>query len=532
MEKIIIKASELVELDLKAIENKFNPANERLKQKYGQNIKDLWRGKLIIPKPEPELEQKPKQIEGDYISEWYIKVLKHFNTNENVDLASVIKLDGKTEYPYSMTENDKNKLKQVLQETLSEVEAEDKYKEYYKELGTSNGNLSIRVKCNTRYKVYMLKKCFENLRLNNKDISSYILEFCEKERAVLDTGVNDKDIIDIGALVNHSIEENKQVIFTGAPGTGKTFSVREYVKNSCMLPESEDGDEESSVDTSQYKFVQFHPSYDYTDFVEGLRPVVFENSDQISFVRVDGIFKEFCRHIVKENQTDKKFYFIVDEINRADLSKVFGELMFGLEESYRGERNRILTQYRNLPTYEIVNGKARKIEEDVFKDGFYIPENLYFIGTMNDIDRSVDSMDFALRRRFTWIEIKANDIMETSLFNIFALKNEKLDTDDLNELVKKWSERIKKMNNVISSNFGLTDAYHIGPAYFKINLSKAEKNNADEFVEDSIKKIFDNNITSILREYTRGRNNQDVEDFIKECRKELFPENSSGESNA
>ena len=191
---------------------------------------------------------------------------------------------------------------------------------------------------------------------------------------------------DVNKIIEDAILSNKQVIFTGAPGTGKTFSVREYVKD------------------KDYKFVQFHPSYDYSDFVEGLRPVVIDGQEDPTFVRMDGIFKEFCRHIVEENHNEKNYYFIVDEINRADLAKVFGELMFGLEESYRGEKNRIQTQYKNLVTYKINNaGKAEPIEKDVFKDGFYIPENLYFIGTMNDIDRSVDSMDFALRRRFSLI---------------------------------------------------------------------------------------------------------------------------------
>ena len=136
--------------------------------------------------------------------------------------------------------------------------------------------------------------------------------------------------------------KNKQIIFTGAPGTGKTYSVRKVVE------------EETDGDKTAYKFVQFHPSYDYSDFVEGLRPVVLLGQTEPTFVRMDGTFKAFCRHVVEENKAndgeDEKYYFIVDEINRGDLSKIFGELMFGLEESYRGEENAFDTQYKNLKT--------------------------------------------------------------------------------------------------------------------------------------------------------------------------------------
>lgn len=304
----------------------------------------------------------------------------------------------------------------------------------------------------------------------------------------------------INELVKNAIENNKQVIFTGAPGTGKTYSVLEYVKENCE-------------DETQYKFVQFHPSYDYSDFVEGLRPVVLNGKDETTFVRLDGVFKAFCRKIAEDTNKEKKYYFIVDEINRADLAKVFGELMFGLEESYRGKK--FDTQYKNLVTYKIDNGKAVQIENDVFKDGFYIPENLYFIGTMNDIDRSVDSMDFALRRRFQWVDIRANEIMKTSLHSIFKSQNA---SGTFNDKIDELAAKVIAMNEVISTGnkFGLSEAYHIGPAYFK----KLDLNNFDA----SLKNIFDTNITSILREYTRGRKSDEVTPWIDKCRSALLGE--------
>ena len=290
----------------------------------------------------------------------------------------------------------------------------------------------------------------------------------------------------------------------GGRSTGKTYSVRKYIESINNISEKD------------WKFVQFHPSYDYSDFVEGLRPVMVENSTEPTFVRMDGVFKAFCRHIVhdqnKENaDKNKKYYFVVDEINRADLAKVFGELMFGLEESYRGIDNRFDTQYKNLVTYEVNDeGIATPMDSDVFEEGFYIPENLIFIGTMNDIDRSVESFDFALRRRFQWEEIKANAVMEDVLTQM-------LKRDDA--LVTDVVGKIKAMNDCLSkedNKFGLTEAYHIGPAYFK-TLTGNDK----EEIEDSLAEIFKTNIVSIIKEYTRGRNPEDVKKLIDDCAKIL-----------
>ena len=331
----------------------------------------------------------------------------------------------------------------------------------------------------------------EKLPLSNgiiKKKKDSVLEFLSPSSTSTSGGTqmsNKNKNCNIDNLIRTALRTNKQVIFTGAPGTGKTYAVRNYVEKQCK---------EHGYDESHYKFVQFHPSYDYTDFVEGLRPVQLDENGAPTFVRLDGIFKAFCRQIVERNQKSDKnaaeetYYFIIDEINRADLAKVFGELMFGLEEGYRGEK--FDTQYQNLPTYQVDPDTKQvtqlKSENDVFKDGFYIPENLYIIGTMNDIDRSVDSIDFALRRRFAWVEIKANDIMETSLKSMLKNKLDEENVEDLEkrfkamENIKDLAERINAMNEVISGKKGeigkrfyLTEAYHIGPAYFK-NVVNAE----------------------------------------------------------
>lgn len=402
----------------------------------------------------------------------------------------------------------------------------------------------------------------------------------------------------------------KQIVFTGAPGTGKTFTAKNYAK--------ENGKKLAGKD---YGFVQFHSSYDYTDFVEGIRPVSIdkEKPAEMGFVKLDGIFKGYCREIVEEelqeffqkfdadfknnednvkkelfeiykalaefpklrnklfinnedneikelkqkiqnyieeqkkkieeqkekiaeqkeetvgqnnNKSEKlesdeiknlkskikelgnkqkgikeieektnneksvhNYFFIIDEINRADLSRVFGELMYCLEEGYRGVENQINTQYQNLKTYEVnEEGIAAPMGFDCFEDGFFIPENLVILGTMNDIDRSVETFDFALRRRFQWIPVKANIELRD------GLKGMKIKDDN----IEKAEKGIRAMNDIISNHAVgkksykelsyLNESYHIGHAYFEgFNGTK-----------ESMETIFENRIRPLLREYCRG----------------------------
>jgi len=375
---------------------------------------------------------------------------------------------------------------------------------------------------------------------NNNNVYKKALEFAEinKEPSKLDLIKLNYYLVfligetriqkEISIMFDNGI---KQVIFTAAPGTGKTYSAKQIASNDeKAVAIKKDGDIEI-----KYEFVQFHPSYDYTDFVEGLRPIKLEGNDNPTFVRMDGIFKDFCRkaafsynnhlNLGKDEADAPRFYIIIDEINRADLSKVFGELMYCLE--YRGPEGKVRTQYSNLETYIITKNGPKTFDEiskneteykeiidsygkeDLFKDGFYIPENVYIIGTMNDIDRSVESFDFALRRRFKWYEIKAKDAMKEVLFKVIA--DSKAYT-----LVK---NRISNLNNFISkpdeNEMGLTDAYCIGPAYFK-NFKKMDGSN-----KVKIENIYKFEIEPTLKEYVRGRNQTDVEIFLSKC-KERF----------
>ena len=373
---------------------------------------------------------------------------------------------------------------------------------------------------------------------------------------------NQEDLVVIAASplvkeICELLETNKNIILTGAPGTGKTYLAKEVIK--ALDAESE--------------FVQFHPSYDYTDFVEGLRPTQ-NDKGVVGFELRDGIFKAFCKEAVKyqknqklsnfdevyqrfiddvtenglelvtphhkkpfsittnskdsvvatpntEKQTsmtvtkdyiqtyfetgkvidwkpylipiceyikanyelilpsivnkDKKFVIILDEINRAEVSKVLGELFYSIDPGYRGETGRVKTQYANLQT-----------EGDVFKSGFYVPDNVYIIGTMNDIDRSVESFDFAMRRRFAWKEIKAADRL--SMWD---------------GVIAPWidesTRRLRALNTAIESVEGLNSAYHVGPAYF-LKLAS---------YEGDFEALWQHHLQSLLFEYVRGYPNAD-----------------------
>lgn len=441
-----------------------------------------------------------------------------------------------------------------------------------------------------------IKNCIQTGKIKEKSIPEISdnawknpTDFSDGEKSMQNNSLTDK----LTDLLLHT----HNLILHGAPGTGKTFLAKEIAKK---------------MDCTQDEigFVQFHPSYDYTDFVEGLRPKN-QSGGEIGFERKDGVFKEFCKkalqnlidskksvevlekessikdkvenflekaieeksefetatgnkftiienaeknifvsipanektselslpkndliqllnsenkiesgadiksffnrkwrtqqdsyiwilykeiNSLKQNVSvqkiekiqEKKFVFIIDEINRGELSKIFGELFFCIDPGYRGKENgTIKTQYQNL----IEKG-------DEFYDGFFIPENIYIIGTMNDIDRSVDTMDFAFRRRFAFKEIKASENLEM--------------LNKLGEIADEAESRLIKLNDEISKITELSSpsSYHIGGAYF-LKMKDFEGDNNERF-----QKLWDYHLEGLLKEYLRGTENAE-ENFEK-----------------
>lgn len=338
----------------------------------------------------------------------------------------------------------------------------------------------------------------------------------------------DSPEVDTNTKIQKLLRSNLQVILTGAPGTGKTFTAKKVAE--AIVTEgisSDDGDARKKAMDERFQSVQFHPGYDYSDFVIGMKPVVvsdggkevfkdesgflyttnnnkkdgtrthFIGKTNVSYDWRDGIFKKFAdkAKTAFDEAVDKdnapKFVFLIDEINRADLSRVFGELFSLLEEEYRYPNNK---KGVTLP-----NGET-----------FVIPRNLYIIGTMNDIDRSVESMDFALRRRFAWKEVRAKDTQNAILDAKKESGEPKINSAD----AKKLKVAMDALNKEIGGEEGATLDLRLGTAYQLGGaiIAKFEKCDGSRRFDS----LWNNHISNVLGEYLRGR--RDRENILKELK--------------
>lgn len=242
-----------------------------------------------------------------------------------------------------------------------------------------------------------------------------------------------------GVLLN-----KMNLILQGAPGVGKTFAAKRLAYS--LMGEKDD---------SRIEFIQFHQNYSYEDFVMGYRPS--GDSYELKY----GIFYQFCKKA--ENQPDKKFFFIIDEINRGNLSKIFGELLMLIEKDYRGTKATLA--YNGMP--------------------FSVPKNLYIIGMMNTADRSLAMIDYALRRRFSFFEM--TPAFESKGFKEYQ---HSLDSRTFDELISE----IVKLNGEISRDKSLGKGFCIGHSYF---CGKTKETCTNEWMQS----VVDYDILPMLSEY-------------------------------
>jgi len=308
----------------------------------------------------------------------------------------------------------------------------------------------------------------------------------------------------------------------------------EYIKKVCKkVGMAEYGEEAFWKDVEQLRgrlaFVQFHPSYDYTDFVEGLRPVEKKNDEksEMHFKRLDGSFMSFCRFVAWQNERIENnlknlYFFVIDEINRADLSKVLGELMFCLEEDKRGKGNRVFTQYHNIDTHfpglteETAPGETKPKKtyyQTCFETGFFIPENVVVIGTMNDIDRSVTSMDFALRRRFVWEEVVVTpELLEAAFSN-----NERFGVLCASGSVRKLViDRIDKFNEYkytkverLNKDFDISQGQFINLYEDDLDIAEEDRKDDKKMADAVMNWVWEYRVHSLMKEYLRGETTAD-----------------------
>ncbi|RPI19825.1 MAG: EVE domain-containing protein [Ignavibacteriae bacterium] len=268
------------------------------------------------------------------------------------------------------------------------------------------------------------------------------------------------------ASIIDGLKFKKNIILQGPPGTGKTYIAKKIAY--LMM---------GKKDESKIQVIQFHQSYSYEDFIQGFRP-----SENGNFVLKNGVFYEFCLKAQRDPHND--YFFVIDEINRGNLSKVFGELMMLIEYDKRGKEFAIPLTYSK--DYQIP---------------FYIPENLYLIGTMNTADRSLALVDYALRRRFCFVDLQP---VYDDRFSDFLRKNNVDET-----IIKKIVNRMNSLNGTISGDSNLGKGFMVGHSYF-CNIPP----NPDI---GWYNKIIENEISSLLYEYwfdNEDKAKQSVENLL------------------
>ena len=308
----------------------------------------------------------------------------------------------------------------------------------------------------------------EELKLNYENEFNKIIKTLTESQNNLEIEVNNIDNL-IENIKNDSIQSKEEfnfplnTILYGPPGTGKTYNTIFYsvgiIEKDKSVFKGNNNDEnifkkfKECKNKNLIKFITFHQSYGYEDFIEGIRPDLDNESKDLKYIIHSGIFKDMCNKA--KNDKENNYVLIIDEINRGNISKIFGELISLIEPSKR-------------------EGESEELEVILpySKENLTIPKNLYIIGTMNTADRSIALLDIALRRRFNFIEIMPQ-------YDI--LKNEKIENIELDLLLSTINERIE---------FLLDREHIIGHSYF-LNINTFE----------DLVQVFRNSIIPLLQEY-------------------------------
>ncbi|MDY0180662.1 AAA family ATPase [Aliarcobacter skirrowii] len=470
-----------------------------------------------------------KPFELAYVIKLFDKLIQDKNQDQDINSQAIVLLEefkGEVQISgeYDLIYNDKEKNYQEVKAEKNEVTKSASI--HHALLHFFNSN-NYEVIVSNSHKTAIIK-AFEDLINEETDDNAKIKSIKEKLQKDFP---NIKENIhffyqdEIRELWDPTILPAKNVIYYGAPGTGKTYEITNLVRR------------KTNNDRKYYKVVQFHPSFSYEDFIDGIKPISTSNNG-VQLELINGIFKEMCIEAYKElerfnNLSDeeknqekepKNFYFIADEINRAELSRVFGELLLCLEDdkrlrfekddagNYELKGELVKTQNSNLWQ------KQHAVVGETIENYFGVPENIYFLGTMNDIDRSIDSFDLALRRRFKWVRKDCNyDVIAN-----YLIEN---DADEyINEYIGDGKEkgttkgRCILLNEYISNTLNLGKSYELGHTYFmkiKIKNGKISKS--------AYENLFDQEIGPLLTEYLRAEypDGKELEKKLKEM-KNLF----------